>query len=205
MTKRKAIYWLKRSWAFVLCGVVLGCGLGGGGGGGDGQDVSSAPPPDVNLSLDPHNIDAGDRTNLLVELTNVQINFILKVRFKKNLGYVTNSTFVKAADQTVAIEPDLKKSDATYTYLIYFLTPDQFFEEGEGKLLLQLQAKSDSGDTTISVDTDIDNPNISNSKEFDVNNPRFDVQSEDDVSVGEKPSSSSSSSSGSSSSSSSSG
>ena len=184
MTRRKLVYWLNRSWAVVIFLVALGCGMGGGG--SDEQvDVGTPAPPNLNLNLTPDLIDAGDRTNVRALLSDIQLDaFVLKIRYPKTIKYVSNSAFAKVGDRTFDLGPSVEDSDDTNTYLVFFLTRDQFLEQSEGTVNLQLQAITSPGAVLVEGDIDIDDPATSNSTEFDVADPKFDAIDDEPLQVG---------------------
>ncbi|MBX7137109.1 MAG: hypothetical protein K1X83_03925 [Oligoflexia bacterium] len=166
--------------------IVIGCGGGGGGGGGDETGDGAAVPPALEIRANPNEFDSGDRTSVTVRLYDITRDpFILKVRYPKGLKYVNNSSFVVIDDQLYDIGPDKERSSSDFTYLVYFMDADLFFENREGTVHFQLEATKNTGEVEIEGDADVDNPLVDNSGEFNVNTPQFDPQDSTEIKVGE--------------------
>ena len=198
---------IKFSLVILLSMLAVACGLGGGGGGGgsDSSGVEADQLPEIYLNAYPRDIDSGDRMTVDLQLDNVRSNtFVVKLRFKKSISYVYNSSFLLIDGDPVDTSPDVSTSDDTYSYLVYYMNIDQFLEHDSGQMVLQLEATANLGPTDIEADIDVDDPTIANSSEFDVTKPKFSALANDGVNIGGVADSSSSSSSSSASSSSSS-
>lgn len=164
-----------------LCIATLSnCGGGGGGGGGD--FIGAA---EVTVRASPSSIDTGDRMLVTAEISSVNDSGIaLKFKYPDGLGYVPSSSSLVVKDQSIDITPTVNHNENNFIYLVYYLKKSFFGSDNKGKVELFLEGKSAVVDGVLSIDADVDNPNIDNSVEFDPKNPGFTAQDMIDVKVG---------------------
>jgi hypothetical protein len=164
----------------VACLTLIGCG--GGGGGGSDDTFSGAAL--VAISSTPSEIDAGDRTKLVIDISQVHPDGIaLKLRFPDGLRYVANSSVVVVNDNESDSGPAVNVSKDGYVYLVYYFTKARFGENSSGELQIELEGVTGISDGDIEVDADVDDPLISNSSEFSVDNPEFQTQDASQIRV----------------------
>lgn len=164
--------------AGILAIVLSGCGGGGGGGGGY---VGAAL---VSIDASPTRIDPGDRTELTINLSEVDDNGIaLKIRFPIALKYVSDSTTleVDGLDDPISLTPNITTRADDFRYVVYFMRRSRFGESNQATMKLQLEGVEEASDVVVGVDPDVDDPNISNGAEFDASNPEFGA--EDQVTI----------------------
>jgi hypothetical protein len=153
-------------------------------------------PVQAKVRAEPDAIDSGDRMDVEVEISDITVDrFAIKIRFPTGLSYVGDTSFYELNNTLVDTGPTTNVSDSSYNYLVYYTTRSNFGSQEKGSLWIVLEGVSDVSDGYVEVDIDIDNPDTSNSTEFDVSAPKFDAQSDARVQVGESGSASSSSSS----------
>lgn len=165
----------------LMVSAISGCG-GGGGGGGD-EYLGAAL---VSLDVSPNEIDPGDRTELRINIAEVDENGIaLKVRFPLSLGYVPSSTTIETPDQDdpVSLAPSVTVRADEFRYVVYFMKRSRFGESNQGTLRLQLEAISEAKDVAIEIDADVDDPKISNSREFDADSPEFGAEDSETIQI----------------------
>ncbi len=152
------------SFSFVSCGSH----------GGDNNEAFSAI---VNISANPNVVDTGDRTQLVVKISEVHQNgILLKIRFPKSLSYVADSSYIIASsssDKKTKVTPEEKGKKYEYTYLVYFLNPKQFGDKNKGKLYFELKALKAEKNVAVEVDPDVNDPAIPDDKEFSIVDPDF--------------------------------
>lgn len=150
--------------------VLLACGHGGD---DDDDFVASAI---VTAKTKPSIIDTSDRTQVNIYTSQIHENgILLKVRFEKALKFVPNTSFVIVKDENMkeAVEPLYNDDDQKYTYLVFFLSRSQFGEDNSGKVVFELKGVKSQKNNVIEVDPDVDDPDISNDKEFNIKKPEF--------------------------------
>ncbi|MCB0319564.1 MAG: hypothetical protein KDD60_01480 [Bdellovibrionales bacterium] len=152
---------------------------GGGGGGDDGFAGSGR----IGVSVEPGNIDVGDRTRVRVDIFDVnEDGIIIKVLVPDALEYVEETGVLEVDGDDTELEPDvLAPGDDDDQYIVFFLSEDLFNSDGHGVLEFEMQAMNSINNGEISVDIDVDNPAIKNPGEFDPSNPQF--QEEDSASI----------------------
>jgi len=162
----------------------LVCACGGGGGGGDSAFVGAAT---VNISAQPSVIDSGDRTLLSINIGDVHENGIaLKIRYPSGLRYVPASAVLLVHEGEEDVTPTVNaiSEDDDATYLVFYLSQSLFRSSGEeyngeqGTLKLQLEGREAVQNGRVEIDADVDDPQESNSSEFDLSNPEFAAESE---------------------------
>lgn len=165
--------WIKRLILSISLVVVFyACGGGGGGGGGDA--VIGA---DVSIGTDPNKIDSGDRTVTKLEVNDVNTNgVVLKVRYPKALAYVADTSRLLVDGTSYVLDPDVLKTSGDSTYQVYFLAQGQFGDGSFGEISFQLRARDSVTDGKIEVDPDVDDPAVSRSRKFSVDDPQFDAE-----------------------------
>ncbi|MCB0353676.1 MAG: hypothetical protein KDD64_09135 [Bdellovibrionales bacterium] len=154
--------------AIVLAGVILvTVGCGGGGGGGPVQN-----PESLDISVSPSQIDSGEATTVTLRVRGVSSSFVLKLSYPRGLRYEDFSSAVEQRnDVEVSLDPTEYRSEEV-RYLVFFLSEDDFDENGDGEIVLRLRGENEA-QGNISVDVDENDPNVSDSSEFDVDDPDF--------------------------------
>ena len=130
----------------------------------------------VTAKSKPSIIDTGDRTQINIYTSQVHNNgILLKVRFEKALQFVPDTSYVVVKDQNMKekITPLFNDDDKKYTYLVFFLSPSQFGQDNDGKVVFELKGIKSQKNNTVEVDPDVDDPSIPNDQEFDVKKPEF--------------------------------
>lgn len=167
------------SLAVLACGCVISsCG----GGGGDGF-VGAA---NVSVTVNPREIDIADRARVQITVWDVnEDGILLKVRYPKGLEFVPGSADLKAGKVDEDIEPGAVLTDKNYTYAIFFLDQNDFGENGSGTgfVAFELKGVDNVSHGEVQVDADVNDPEIPDSVEFDINDPQFEAQSSDDITV----------------------
>ena len=147
---------------------------GCGGGGGNSSSDPSVTPAYVNLDVVPKNLDAGDKTTVIVYVQDINPDGIfLKIRTPLSVLYVNNSGFLEIDGQDQNLDPDFYQADATYNYLVYRLPAASIPPGKEGKIIVQYQAIAAVAAGMVAVDADYNDPDINDAVEFDVKNPLF--------------------------------
>jgi hypothetical protein len=151
-----------------------GCGGGGGGGGGNDTFIGAAL---VAIATSPSEIDSGDRTLTKISIAEVHPDGIaLKLRFPDGLRYVLDSSVLVVNGNKSDASPTVNVSKDGFVYMVYYFTKARFGEKAEGELQIQLQGVTGISDGDIEVDADVDDPQVSNSSEFVIDNPEFQTQ-----------------------------
>lgn len=159
---------------------LISCGVGGGGGGGDSFDGAAH----VSLDIDPNEIDAGDQLTATVDIHDVhEDGIMLKIRVPSGLSYIVDSTTLEVSDRIYDWDPTTRKSDSKYNYVIYFLDRDIFGDDDYGRLSVKFLGTSAVDDGKIEIDPDINNRQVTDTREFDVSDPRFSAEAEEGVTV----------------------
>lgn len=159
---------LKLLLSLVLLVSLTSCG----GGGGDGDSFLGAATLRVDAS--PRTVDTGDRTKVTVIINDVhEDGIILKILFPDGLTYVLDSSFLIVDEKENDIGPAFNGVGDDGIFLVYFLSQDQFDDNFDGVLTFELEGVTGFSQGTIEVDSDVDDPLINNSEEFDVNAPEF--------------------------------
>jgi hypothetical protein len=178
--------------SLVFCAAtspLYGCGGGGGGGTSDPSYSGSA---DVSVQATPSKIDTGDRTEVSIDISNVNPNGIaLKIRYPNGLQYVPSSAKLLTQDKETDLTPtfNLAAPSEPQMYLVFYLKQRSFRPAGEqyngqsGTVVLQLVGMGavDGGD--IDVDPDVDDRTVDNAVEFNVNQPQFVPESSAGITV----------------------
>ena len=167
--------------ASALCSVLLtGCGGGGGGGGGD-NFIGAA---NLRVKASPKKIDTGDRTQITIEVSEVnEAGILLKVKFPKGLSYVLSSAFLNVDSNEIDIGPDKNLTKDNDTYLVFFLTKADFGSEAQGSVTFQLVGNSVVSEGQIEVDADVNDPLVDDNTEFNVDTPEFGAEDSTDIEV----------------------
>lgn len=157
-----------------------GCGGGGGGGSSDSDN-----PADVALSVRPKELDTGDFTSIEIDVSNVNPSgILLKVAFPDALAYVRGSSTLDPDDAEPArFEPSIVEEASDVIYLVYFIGPTSLGESGRGVLQFRLKAIAQLADGFVSIDADQNDPQISDSREFDADAPNFTAVDQEDIEV----------------------
>lgn len=163
--------------------IVIGCIFAlancGGGGGGGGGFIGAAQ---VSLSASPTTIDSGDRMLVRAQISRVHENgILLKFRYPDALTYVLDSAILTVNGKEIDASPSTNAAKDGDIYLVYFFSQGIFDEDFQGEFSMQLEGTSALNSGTLEVDSDVDDPLIDDSVEFDIENPEF--VPEDSVSV----------------------
>lgn len=178
MNKTRSLYAGKTIAVLLLTSLVLMTGCGGGGGGG------SSGPANISVSADPEKIDAGDVMTVTVPISDVnEDGIMLKIRTPVGLDYVNDSGYLEVDGTSLNLDPDFYKTDTKFNYLVYFLSRNLFGESNAGVLTVKYLGTAAVAAGTVDVDADVDNPDLSDSAQFDVTNPQFTAEGSDKVVV----------------------
>lgn len=179
IVKRLSIFVASLSLVFGICLALSGCG----GGGGDGFAGSGR----VDISLEPRRIDVGDRTRIVVQVSEVNRDgVLLKLHFPDALSYVGNTASLTVDGSEEVVEPDVDViGDNQDRYIVFFFSQAEFGNNQRGTLVLELQADASVAQGKVEVDIDVDDPDINNLFEFSVDDPRFQVDDSEDIEVEE--------------------
>ena len=162
------------AFSVITLSVITLTGCGGGGGGGGDSFIGAAL---LSVSATPSEIDAGDRTRVTVNIAHVHPDGIaLKLKFPDGLKYVIESSNLFVNGNKSDTAPAVNASKDGFVYLVYFFTKARFGENNEGELQIELEGVTGISDGEIEVDADVDDPLISNSSEFSIDNPEFQTQ-----------------------------
>lgn len=163
---------------------------GGGGGSDDSGDFSGAA--NVTMSVNPSNLDSGDRALVRVELSEVHQNGIaLKFRYPEGLVYVPNSGTLIVEEKETAIKPRVNAvtPDDEAVYLVFYIPQKLFRRAGQeysgesGTVEIQLVGKTAVVDGLVEVDADVDDPGIADTLEFSMSKPEFLAEDQQSISV----------------------
>ena len=151
--------------------------------GSDSDSVGFSGAGDVSISVEPTSIDVGDRLLVTVEIFTINDDGIFaKIKFPNYLSYVEGTALLSVSDDESEIEPDITEDgENDDTFLIFFLAESDFDITRQGELTFELQANDAVEEGQISVDIDVDDPNVLNINEFNIENPAF--QEEDGQSI----------------------
>lgn len=154
----------------------LGCGGGGGGGGASGAAF-------VRVNANPRVIDSGDRTNITVEVSDIhESGILLKIRFPSKLAYVPSSAVIDSGDEDeFDATPMNYATSGNNSYLVFFLTKDDFGSREEGNIIIELVGNESIADGKIEVDADVNDEAIPDASEFNVEAPEF--AAEDEIAI----------------------
>jgi hypothetical protein len=176
----------------LILGVSTSALFGCGGGGGGGSDSSYSGSADVQVRTTPSRIDSGDRTEVSIEVSNVNPNGIaLKIRYPSGLQYVPSSAAILIDDKQAKISPTVNTPSPTdpETYLVFYLKQRQFRPAGQdytgqtATVALQLVGVSAVNAGEVQVDPDVDDHAVSNDVEFNINHPQFVAESSASITV----------------------
>ena len=153
----------------------------GGGGGGSSESGTAAR---VELSLDRHRIDTGERVTVVTEIRDVNaLGVMVKFRFPKGLSYVLHSSYLTVDDWRMDVGPSHYDVNGDYGYLVFFFSQAQFGESLKGELEFVLDGIGESEDDVVAVDADIDDPAVPDEDQFDPANPDFSEEDADAIRV----------------------
>lgn len=154
--------------SFFLLALLSSCG---GSGNGDVDFVGAA---NVKLSVSPTAIDTGDRLRVRVNISDTNLNdLIIKIRYPDSLAYVPSSASIDYQDDPEDATPSFNQTADGESYLVFFVSSENFEDFDEATLEVQLRALNDLKGGQLEVDADVDDPLISNNREFDINQPDF--------------------------------
>ncbi len=154
----------------------------GGGGGGD----SFVGAANVSVTVDPHEIDIADRTRVQIRVWDLSADgILLKVRFPDGLSYVPESAVLKAGRVEEELTPAFLQADRNYVYIVFFLDQSDFGPRGTstGTVTFQLKGVENVSKGSVQADADVNDENIPDPQEFNIDDPQFEVQSSDDITV----------------------
>lgn len=172
---------MKRILLITIILTLSSCGVGGGGGGDDDSFDGAAK---VSLDVDPNEIDSGDQLTVSVNIHDIHSDGImLKIRVPTGLTYIVDTTTLEVSGEVFDWDPTTRKSDANYNYVVYFLDRDIFGRDDRGKLSVKFLGAGAVTDGKVEVDPDINNLQVTDTREFDVSNPRFSAEDEESVTV----------------------
>lgn len=163
--------------SLILCSSVFGCG-----GGGGSSDPTYSGSADVSIQATPSKIDTGDRTEVSIEVSNVNANGIaLKIRYPNGLQYVPSSAKLLTEEKEADLTPTVNVAapGEPQMYLVFFLKQRSFRPTGQqytgqsGTVALQFVGLGAVDGGTIEVDADVDDHSVDNTVEFNVNQPQF--------------------------------
>lgn len=168
--------------------LVSACGGGGGGGG------SFAGAARITLRASPNSIDTGDRTQVSINISDViDSGVVLKIRYPNKLSYAPNTARLKVDSEDVYtnLEPNFAQERNDSKYLVFMLPRDLFgdFSQDEeirsepATLTLQLVGNARLRDGRIEADADVNDLQVPDNEEFDINNPKFEAESEATIEV----------------------
>lgn len=156
----------------------LSTGCGGGGGGGF---VGAAR---VFLDASPNKVDTGDRVSVETRIEELHENGIaLKFRYPVGLDYVASTSFLRVDGETIDVGPTENVRVEDYRFLVFYLGEPEFGEERDGTLTFELEASAEIPEGQIEVDPDVDDINVSNTTEFNRNDPEFRAEDATDIEV----------------------
>jgi hypothetical protein len=160
------------SCVFVIQSVFFAACGGGGGGGFEGAAR-------VQLDVNKHSIDSGERTTVTTKLNDVDpLGIMLKFKYPAGINYVTGTALLKVNDVVTAIAPTHNVLNESDNYLVFFISQSSLGSKARGDLIFELVGYETIENGEIAVDADLDDPNIANTVEFDAGDPNF---TEEDV------------------------
>jgi len=166
------------------------CGCGGGGGGSSDSDYSGSA--DASVYTTPSRIDSGDRTEVSIDISNVNPNGIaLKIKYPSGLQYVPSSAVLLVDEKEVKLQPtvNVSASNEPAVYLVFYLKQRQFRPTGQeytgqtGTVVFQLVGMGPVDGGEIEVDPDVDDRAVDNAVEFNVSQPHFVAESSAGITV----------------------
>lgn len=157
----------------LLAGVCCVAGCGGGSGGPTFEE-----PGYVTLALNKNRIDTGERVSLVAFLSSVHpYGVMLKFRFPSAMTYSDGSSYLRVDGERIEVHPYRNAVSDEVTYLVYFLSQETFGESLSGELHFDLRGKGAVTEgNIIAADLDLDDPEIANTIEFGLGDPRFTVE-----------------------------
>lgn len=159
---------LRKEFLALVMLTLISCG----GGGGGGDDFIGAAV--VELEASPTIIDTADRMLVKARLSEVNENGVaLKFRFPPGLSYVNSSSSLTADEKALDISPTVNQEEGNFRFLVYYIKQSSFGPDKRGTVEFLLEGVSRVIQGELQVDVDVDNPLISNDKEFDSKNPDF--------------------------------
>lgn len=162
----------------TLLPFLVSCGGGGGGGG------SATGAAFVRIDAKPRVIDTGDRILVSLQVADIHDNGIsLKIRFPAELSFVEGSAVIDVEEEETGIVPDVQAASDSETYIVFYLSGNDFGRNEEGLLTFELQGREPAEDAAIEVDPDVDDPLIDNAIEFSVDAPLFSAEDQIHVRV----------------------
>ncbi len=161
----------KRLFAGVLLFSLVSCG-GGGGGSESGSDTGIAQ---MSLKVDPTSIDSGDFMEIAISLNDIIENeFILKIRYPRALTYQTDSAYLEFEEgPVIAIDPKNNQRTTDHEYNVFFLNRERFGARARGTLKLLVKGATALEDGAVEADLDLNDPDVTDSREFNIDNPLF--------------------------------
>jgi len=157
----------------TLVTAVLATACGGGGGGGGPR--SSNDPGEIALWLERGAVDSGDLCRVRVDVFNPNPDgVVLKFRFPTSIRYSKNSAVLfPGNDDERFISPSFETTAEDFRYVVFMLSEDEIRYGEYSTLELNLKAIQADPDAIVAVDIDNNDPNVPDSREFDLKRPRF--------------------------------
>ena len=134
-------------------------------------------PAELSLQVSPKDLDTGDRLTVEIEIDSIANgSAAVKARMPVGLQYVAKSAKLQIGDGFIKFEPTTTAADAQYRYLVFYVGTSTLAPEDHGTITFILSAAAPVDEGEVEVDADVDDPAISNSKEFKIADPKFDPQ-----------------------------
>ncbi len=160
----------------IFIALLSSCGSSG------SDDTDFIGAANVQLEVTPTTIDTGDRLRVQIKISDTNLNdLIIKIRYPDSLSYVPSSATIDFQDDPEDATPNFNQTADGENYLVFFISSENFEDFDEATLEVQLRALNDLKGGQLEVDADVDDPLISNSREFDINQPEF--TAEDSVTI----------------------
>ena len=90
---------------------------------------------------------------------------------------------MNVGEESVDVTPAVIARKDSNRYLVFYISPEDLDEDGEGELKLELVGIGTEPEGMIELDPDVDDPQIPNSVEFSVDNPGFTAEAAADIVV----------------------
>ena len=153
------------------------------------NDNSFVGAADIQLDVTPNEIDTGDRTQVSVEITNINSSgIILKILYPEALSFVSNSGSLEIDGDETDLTPSVLAPGDAGQFAVFFIpardiSAEDILEDPETRLTFVLEANETLENGVIAVDADVDDPLIDNSVEFNIDQPQFVTEDREEISV----------------------
>jgi len=171
----------------LLAGLFACGGLPGLGGGGGSSDVNDGNPADVRLEASPRMVDSGDIITVEVKISDVQGEFVLKIKHNEGLSYVPDSMLLFGEGNpgpNIPTPNDFSSGTEVRYLVVPFYVPAHFGKHRKGTLTFNFQAEASLSDK-IEIDADEFDKTTYNGTNFDPLNPKFSTLDEVSIRVKE--------------------